>query len=300
MTSVSLRTTHPPLETLLGAALVLWIGIGVASLYWLVYLATLIMAYCVGRQRLNDRGLWVIISTIYVLGLVSILEWEPAGLFGNRNVLGCASALVLAGVLAFRLWFFTPFALFGLWFSGSLTGLTAAGFAVGIWLWRQDRFWAFTYGLFSIAMFLALRSGHDASFLHRLGIWHDTIQHLTPFGAGLGAFQSDYASWSLHVNMYGLDDLRDLGRAQHVYNDFLELTYSLGIGSVLLWFFIGLHLEAPDPANRLIFFTFAVCGLSFFPAFLPGLGHIAALTLGRLYHGKMAPRGSALYKRAGY
>src|SRR5260221_10194551 len=123
MTALSLRATAPQLsETLLGAALVLYVGIGAASFYWLAYLATLVMAYSVGRLNLNDRGLWVIISTGYVLGLASIWFYEPDGLFGNRNILGCASALVVAGCLVNRLWLFLPFTVFCLWFSGSLTG----------------------------------------------------------------------------------------------------------------------------------------------------------------------------------
>ena len=107
----------------------------------------------------------------------------------------------------------------------------------------------------------------------RLGIWQDTINHLTFFGSGWGSFQSAYEGFAVKTNM-------TLLIAPHAYNDALELMFDLGIGSILAWWLVALSWEGRNWPDRLVCLTFFVCGLTYFPLWI--VGPFFTLTLGHL------------------
>jgi len=196
------------------------------------------------------------------------------GLAGSSGRLGCVMAMCFTAALAYRIWWFLPIGAFGLLYSGSRGSMVAAGVACMVALWRDYRATAMCLALLSCLVALIVRDDAGASFLSRLGVWQDTLNHLTPLGHGFGSFAAEYASWTKHTAPAGQ-------LVPHAYNDFLELIFDLGIGAALLWICIAFAWERNEPADKLICITFFTLGLGFFalwtvgPFFAMALGHLA-------------------------
>lgn len=267
--------------TLAAAASLLYVGVtatwshGIAA-WAIAWWGSLALAFALGAKLPSIR--WILYGFAYLTAIVVCAQpWLPVGL--NQNALGCAIAMALAVALLYEIWIFLPIAAAGLWVTQSRGALFAAGATCAIALWR--RFPATALSLFTLSIVAGslvweakVAANVVDNIAQRLGIWQDTINHLTPFGLGLGTFADAYASWPVHRNMGGMT-------TAHAYNDFLELVFELGIGTIPLWILIALCLEVTAPI-RLICFAFLFCSLTFFPLFIPPLGHVFALVLGKL------------------
>ena len=126
---------------------------------------------------------------------------------------------------------------------------------------------------------IVVRFTHNdvSTIFQRVGIWQDTINHLTIRGHGFGSFADAYAMWSPHTNV-------TFYLPSHAYNDPLELMSDLGLGAILVWLFIALCL-GPDRQHRAIFFTFGVLSLTYFPFWIPPCAQLAMFALGQLSKG---------------
>lgn len=268
--------------SLWGGAFVLYAG---ASLLWSsdpVYgaglLASLVCSFVVGSLVADLRWFWIIVGCAALANLI-LIPLMPYGLYGNPNYLGCALALAIAGALAYEFWPLIPFLVIGLGYTGSRGAIIAAGVAFGIALWNYSRMIAIPVFLIAVVVAFGLSTGRDNSMLSRLGIWQDTMLNASVFGTGLGSFADAYFAFPVHVSptehMTGI-------RASHVYNDFLELAFELGLGAIPLWVLVLLAMEGTDPRPRLICFTFFILALTFFPLHVPIVGQAFALTLGHL------------------
>jgi len=254
-----------------------------AGFYSQAYLATLVVAYICGTFLHDPRWLWSIVAValafnVAIAGVSQAFGsvWEiPFGLYGNPNFLGAALALGLAGAVAYAIWWFIPIALLGLFLSQSRGALAAAG-AVGVAaLWRWNRLAALS-AIFATALIVAsLSTERTGSIADRLGVWQDTVNHLSVFGAGWGGFFADYWTWEVRTNFIGT-------RAPHAYNDVLELLYELGVGTIPLWIALVLAFESEDHRPKLILLAFGVLSLTYFPLHVPTVGHLFALTLGSI------------------
>lgn len=219
---------------------------------------------------LPANRVWFVAAVAGVI-LIGVQFFYPLG----PNYFGSALAVTLAGAIAYRIWWYIPFALGGLVYSQSRGALLAAGVACLIGLWRWDRFWAMTLGLIAVLLIISQKPDGAVSLASRLGIWQDTINHLTPLGHGYGSFQTLYASFPIRTNM-------PLQLAPHTYNDFLELISDLGIGAVFLWTFIILAWERTNYQAKFILVTFFMLSLTHFPLYVPVLCNLFAFTLGDL------------------
>lgn len=223
----------------------------------------------------SAEAIWDIFVGFVAFFCVSILfGFAP---IEGPNVQGAIIAIGVAGALAYNVFptITVPFFFATIAFTGSRTSLVAAGIASVIWLWRRNRWLALSAGSAALAVAYVLSVGRsDFSIAQRLGIWNDTGVHLTVWGAGLGSFYEDYWSWPLHVNS-------TLTRAQHVYNDWLELVYLLGVGTIPLWFFIAGAWGAAGQGDRLVLLTFLVLSMFFFPLWIFPLGTLLVATLVR-------------------
>ncbi len=288
-------TLRPSIEVLLGSVLATYATVSLlwsnAGLYSYLYLASLALAIVAG-YRWELRKVWLVACFVVTANLASfpVLVY---GLFGNPNFLGCAIALCLAAAFAFRFYWFIPVAAFGLFYCASRTALLGAGVACLFGLWRRFPAAALCVALLAVPAVLWIKSDLGVSAWSRLGIWQDTINHLTFFGRGWGAFFADYAAFYKHTNM-------TLILASHAYNDLLELTFELGIFAVLAFWLFVLALEA-SPEHRAILLTYAALSLTFFPLYTPFVGHLVVFTLAsalrqtRSYpYGTLAPRSPAL------
>ena len=265
---------RPPIEVILGSVLLTYAALSLTwantdPLYPSLYLASLAIAAWAGYRTLLLRQVWVLAMIAVAINLLST-PWLIYGFFGNPNALGCAVALGLAAALAFRHWWFIPFAAYGLAYTGSRTAMTGAAVACLCSLWRRFPLLALGAVVATIPLVLYVKDDIGNSTFVRLGIWQDTINHLTLPGRGWGAFYQDYIAFYIHTNATLLS-------ANHVYNDGLELLFELGLFAIpAFWLFI-LALES-SPVHRVILLTYAALSLTFFPLYLPIIGHMVIFT----------------------
>ena len=277
---------HP--ETIFGLGFLAWAGV---SLTWstspqqgALLLALLAGGYVLGQQMRDLRKLWVCLlvgaSLNLVLAFAEFAVWWNGGDFrwyglaGGSGQMGCVMAVCFAAALGYRQLWFIPIGGIGLVYAGNRGAMAAAGVACLIALWRNYRATAMCLLLLAILAGLVLRDDAGASFVSRLGIWQDTINHLTPLGHGFGSFAAEYAAWPKRT-------APALQLAPHAYNDTLELLFDLGLGSVLAWLCVIFAMEGRNRADHLVCWTFLTLSLSFFPlwvigpAFTLSLGHLA-------------------------
>lgn len=251
-----------------------------------VLLALLACGYAVGQWCGDLRRLWAPLCVAASLNLaLAFVQWAAwwdggdfrwYGLAGSSGRLGCVMALCFAAALGYRFWWFIPIGVVGLAYAGSRNAMLAAGVACMVHLWRDYKATAMCLALLSCLAALTLRNDAGASFLSRLGVWQDALNHLTLWGHGFGSFASEYASWSHHTGQYQL--------ALHAYNDYLELIFDLGIGSVFAWACVIWSFEGHAPAERNVCVTFFILALGFFPLWV--VGPVFTMSLGHLAKGE--------------
>lgn len=261
--------------TLSGGAALLY---ALASLSWttgdVLWSSTILLsfvgAYCLGRFG------WSSFFTVFMFA--ATIFGALASFFGsstlNPNILGAAIAVTLAAAVVYKQWWYFAFAWPELIFLRSRTALIGAVFISIYAVWRHSKFWAVALTVLLAILVVEQKDDQASSLLTRMGIWQDTLNHLTLFGGGFGSFFESYGSWTMHTNM-------TLMRPPHAYNDGLELLFELGIGLIPLWFMLIVALST-ESEHRLIIMAFLVLGISFFPLFLPPLGQFFFLTLGHI------------------
>lgn len=256
-----------------GAGFILWAGLPAmwsGRLLAVAHVLSLAVAFFVGWFVTKPRVVWIGFLSLLVANLALALATGTWGLAGNPNYFGCALALGMAAIVGYQLWYFLPFVLGGLYYCQSRAGLFAAGFVCLIGLWNSYR--ATALMALPIAGLMVVGKGSE-SMWQRMGIWQDTLNHLTFFGNGYGTFLGAYERFAFKTNV-------TLALAPHAYNDFLELTFELGVGAILLWVFILLCFEHLSRAERLICLTFFVLGLTYFPFYI--IGQVLAFSLGTI------------------
>lgn len=237
------------------------VGLYARSLYWVYVALTVILAVNVGVASMQ----WL------DLGFQRYMIQNPAGLFGNSNYLACVLAVGLAAALAERLYWFLSIGALGLWLTSSRTAIAASGIALLTWLWPRSKYAVMTVAPLTIVAVIAVTGTRADSISPRLGVWQDALNHLTFFGSGFGTFQAAYDSFAFRTNMTEF-------RAAHAYNDYLELVFELGIGTILLWILLGFALERAIETERLVLIAFLVLALTYFP--LQIVGPLVAMALG--------------------
>jgi len=263
---------------ILGLMFIAYAGVGSHDLLSAVYLLTLAGMFLLGyhKRDLDRIVFWIMIFLLINIPVALFIPDIPHGIFGNPNYLGPAMLIGIALSIAYlRQEFILPF-LIGLYHSQSRGAAFAAGVVLLLTLWKYSRPLAITcLGLAIGAMLWFSGTGRESAFLARMGIWQDTLNHLSLWGAGFGSFFDAYHTWPTHINMTMI-------RAPHAYNDFLELIFELGIGVIPLWLLIILSFEGTDHRPRPILWAYFALSLTYFPLYLWGVGHISAMALGHL------------------
>jgi len=240
----------------------------------------LLLPFILGAWLKSVHQVWLVVSWIALANTaMALVEWygfglDTYGLAGNPNYLGCLLALCLATAIGYQRWLFAfAFAGATLW-TQSRGAILAGGLACFIGLWHRYRATGFILALLAILASLRLKGGPiDGSLYTRLGIWQDTVNHLTVFGSGFGSFSASYATFAVKTNMFSFT-------TDHVYNDFLELIFDLGLGSIPLWVLIAISFEGRNWPDRLVCLTFGTLSLTYFPLWF--LGPLFTLSLGHL------------------
>lgn len=267
------------------------------SAWSLVWLASYAGAYAVGWCWREQRILWIAYAWAALAFFIFAyaVEQSEYGSFGSNWVGAIVGSGIAAALIADQVWLSIGLLIPLIW-TQSRGALAAAAVIFGLTLHRKAP-WLLWFLLLAclggIAASTNLKVG-DGMFI-RFGIWQDTLNHMTLWGAGFGSFMAEYASWPLHRNLTGLVAL-------HPYNDFLELTFELGLGVIPLLVAICLALEARTPQR--LFIVFVIClGVTFFPLSIVPIGHLFFLVLGTLArerkpYGSMETLGRPLPRRA--
>lgn len=251
-----------------------------------IFLVSITAGFSVGRYMKDTRLIWLALLWWVTINIIVALTQEfgfrlidygtsrPGGLYGNSNVFAAVTAIALAAAVAYRMYLFVPIGVLGLLISESRTAVLATG-VVGLYiLWKHHRPVALLLLLISIAFAVNLpRDG--ASTLARLGIWQDTLNHLTFFGTGWGSYFEAYWSWPVRTNM-------TLTRAAHAYNDVLEMMFELGIASAILWIIIILAVEKSTREERTVLVCFGILSLTYFPFYIMPIGQLFAMIIGHI------------------
>ena len=289
MTSSVVRLRHPVAwldrgALYCGVGFALYAAVTIRDWWGLATFSSLLVSFAIGYFIRETRNVWIAYCIFLVANLALILASAfdqvdffvdvTNGVYGNPNYLGCALALGVAAALGYRMIWLAPPFLYAIWLTQSRTAMLGAGVALAGWAWRSYKTTAFTF--VAAALIGILLSSHgESSIWQRVGIWQDTLNHLTIFGQGFGSFYEAYWAFPVHTNIGFL-------RAGHAYNDYLELIFELGIGSMLLWIFIARVLSTEDTRLHLILYTYFALALTYFPLFVWPIGQLVAFTLGHL------------------
>lgn len=259
-----------------------YLGLGFAAyvllrsqdLYTFAYFASLGLTVWLGSRLRATDLFWLGFNCLIFIFAIAAFLFTSQVTF-NPNILGCVFAIALAAALAYHQPAFIVISALALLSTHSRTAIVAGGFAFFVWIWRQSRIPAILLAIICVCILIIISDGRSTSFYNRMGIWQDTLTHITFWGQGLGSFADAYRGWAVHINM-----AREV--APHAYNDYLELIFELGIGAAALWLLLILTWERINPEAKLILGTFGILSLSFFPLYVPIIAHAGAIAFGSL------------------
>lgn len=262
------------------------------SLLALSRLLCLALVFCVGAETTDIRPLLKGMAIgAAVNSVIVIIQWgwehslqqwigennSPAGLFVQGNLLPEVTAMILVGLVGYRLWAYIPGLLPALLLQGA-RGALASLVVVGIiWTWQKTKWLAMALAILLvliIAVTVSVRL-HNNSIGDRLSMWLPTLKSLTPFGAGIGSFYSTFPTLGSNFNLFEL-------RPDHVHNDLLELTYELGLGVAFVLAWLAVVFAGSLGPERAMFAVFLLEGITGFPLHVPATAFLAVLCAGRL------------------
>jgi len=240
------------------------------AINWLavVNLFGMIVAYLAGVWLSNPRQVWTFFLWI---GLAFAIDYILSPDV-NPNYAGAFFALALAVALIELPLMAIPYAA-ALLYTQSRGAIIAGASAIIIR-------YAFCYPLaclfIAVGALIAVMEQKvlGGSMYQRIGVWQDTLSHLTLFGHGLGSFQAVYETFPVKTNMA-------MALAPHAYNDYLEVLFQFGIGGIFgLIFVMLIMVEGTGP--RVVPVTFLILGLTYFPLSIPVVAQVFTFALGTL------------------
>lgn len=247
----------------------------------------------------------LIVGMMQWFGASPVLELtpNPAGLFVNANLMGEASALVIAGLLGSGngLWAcllaVVPVTCLALsHHRTSIIALAIAGMIFAMQASKKRRLW-----IIGLMVFLSILIGLmgygtslPQSFEERIQIWHGTLAGLTLLGHGAGSFRGLIWLYFLSKSEGGLD---------YAHNDLLQLGFEYGAAALIpAACFAILALRSVSPM-RYVLIVFGIQSSLEFPLYMPVTGFLAAFVAGHCarewpsYGWRDVLRGMALFDR---
>lgn len=198
-------------------------------------------------------------------------QFHHAGLLYSHVIAGAACALVFIACANNNLWGYLPPLGLGVFLANSR----------GAWLVLAASFFARFHWKFSLPLIIIGSMGFQyhlrPSDEVRLQVWGLAIRGLNLLGWGPHSFSDVYYFWHdnyLHTDIFF--------RGEFVHNDYLQLAFEFGAGSLALFAIYGAALSRIEAQNWTIFYAFAVMGLYFFPLYHPLLAFISLATAGNL------------------
>lgn len=265
---------------------------------WIVWIWCMVFELAQGEA--DEQGLYtgaacgVGVST--VLAIIQSLGWSPVdtayntpavfghlgsspGLFYNANVFGEVCALLSIGLICYRRYWPLLATLPGLALSNSRAAVLALGVATASLCWQRHRAAGIVAVLALSAAFFAHAQWQGAksfTFGDRLAIWEGASNGLTTFGRGPDSFLITYpvfAKWT--------DTASERPRDAH--NEYLQLAYEYGIGSLLLVPILAAAYVAWGTPAGLVSLTFLIIATLGYPLHVPLPAFLGIFALGRCW-----------------
>lgn len=214
-----------------------------------------------------------------------------SGLFVNSGVFGEVAALVTIVLVASNIFWPTILTIPAIFLSNSRTALAAIAACVTLALLRAYGVKALIAIAILFTAFTAYASKRGtASLEERFAIWRDTIDGITPLGHGAGSFTLLYPTFAKRTDTM-------LTRPEMAHNEFLELAFEYGIGSILLGGVIVLALLSTFTGpERYLALGFLVVAFFGFPRQIPIETLLGTIALGRLCAGRYSAWNLGLYR----
>jgi hypothetical protein len=257
------------------------------SVLGLWYITILALAFWYGSTQLDLRSLWLglasglTISTGFALaqtiGFTPVLVAEAPGfhhpgLLYSHVVQAYAIALVLIACVQYEIWLFIPPLALGLILANARGAyLILAVTALARYVHWLAALTLLVAGAFAAQYFLV------PSDSVRLQVWGYAIRGLSLFGWGPFAFNDIFYFWYNPVK-----DANIFLRAEFAHNDYLQLWFEYGIGSLAIFTIYGLTLTRTSTRDWPIFFGFCVLAGFWFPLYHPLTAFMGAMVAGHL------------------
>ena len=243
------------------------------------------------------RGLAIGLSISSVFAIAQGLGFETvyrnigpipgySGLLFNSTVAGAAVALVILALVTERLWLYIPALVPGLYLSHSRGGylIIAVGLLAKYVHWTVALLILVTCGLLAIYFV-----GLDSSNTLRLQIWGVAYAGLSAQGWGVGSF---YDIW---YQAKGI-----LIHPEFVHNDYLQLVFEFGWGSIPAFAVLFGALTRTRSAGWPVAVGFATCAAFYFPLSCPLIAFIGCVVTGHLLREPYELRSASLSRRLGF
>ena len=179
---------------------------GYTSVYGMWFVIIWALSFWLGTVSATLRRLWqglaigMTISTAVAVAQVAgyspvlingtAISWHAPGLLFNTSLAGVSCAMVLAGLIGHRLWWYTP---------GPLLGLALSHSRGGALLFALALVARYTHWLFALALLVAGSLAFSLDLApsdgQRLQIWGYAIRNLSLLGHGPFAFSHLYYMW---------------------------------------------------------------------------------------------------------
>jgi hypothetical protein len=261
-----------------------WAPVFVQGVYDLWTLAILSGAFYLGSSDIEPKRLYIGmavglsvstgIAVFQALGWHQILYQEslPAGLFVNPNVFGETAALISVGLLAHEIFWPLLWTVPSVLLSESRTAFAALALVAAAW--SANRYISMLFAVL-IAGFVFLKPGDSVAY--RWEIWRSAYAGLTWSGRGAGSYIVTSPAFSaFHTEIMP-------NREENAHNDFLELIYEYGLGTLFLLPVFMVALFGPAGPDRYLFAAFCIIACLNFPLAVPSEGFLGAFAMGRLW-----------------
>lgn len=258
------------------------------------------LLFCVGAGLRDLRSVYI--GAALGVGVNSVLivlqyyGWdkvpqivEPAGLFFNKNFVAEFAAMVLAGLVAERLWWLVPLTLPAVVLCHSRGSWMALGVAGILLIYQYNRRAAVLVSIATIGAGVWLWHV-TASAWQRWDLWRDTWAGMTFWGRGLGSYFGAYPEHG------GRIDLLE-HRPSAAHNDLLQLFFEIGPGALVVVALLVFAMSGRRRPEHYVVAVFLVEGLVGFPFYLPATAFLAALALGALFRERPDLCGAGAWRR---
>ncbi len=224
------------------------------------------------------KGLAIGLSISSIVAIAQSLGHTPVetldndaypGLLFNSTVQGTTIALVLIALATERLWWYMPIPAIGLILAGSRGSFLILGIAA---IARYTH-WLVVVAALSLTA-LACTTWLDLADSLRLAIWGQAIRGLSIFGWGPDSFNDVYFIYK-----------GKLFHGEFVHNDYLQLWFEFGIGSLVPISILALALSRTLSPTWPVLVAFAALATFYFPLYAPITAFLGPLLTGHLLRG---------------